>query len=122
MKSFGLYYIIAANTSSIKLRMVFLLIFINYVVCLDFSSTVLEEDSKLLDFKDNDDINYIATTKKIYSGLVPQNIVTFSQEISSNVVFSRYENSSYLVASCTMDYMLSYFLLPLHFFYISGFK
>ena len=110
MKSFGLYYIIAANTSSIKLRMVFLLIFINYVVCLDFSSTVLEEDSKLLDFKDNDDINYIATTKKIYSGLVPQNIVTFSQEISSNVVFSRYENSSYLVASCTMDYMLSYFL------------
>ena len=110
MKSFGLYYIIASNTSSIKLRMVFLLIFINYVVCFDFSSTVLEEDSKLLDFKDNGDINYIATTKKIYSGLEPQNIVSFNKEILSNVVFSRYENSSYLVASCTKDYMLSYFL------------
>ena len=79
----------AKNKSSIILRMIVLLLFINYAVCYDFPSTILEEDTTLLDFKDNDDINYIATTKKIYSGLEPQNIVTFEQEISSNIVFSK---------------------------------
>ena len=110
MKSCGLYYNMTINTPSIKLRMVFLLIFIDYVACIDFPSTILEEDSRLLDFKDNEDINYIATTKKIYSGLNPQNIVSFEQEMSSNVIFNRYENSSYLVATCTKNYMLSYYL------------
>ena len=64
MKSLGFYQNISINTSSVKLRIVFLLIFINYTVCLDFPSTVLEEDSVLLDFKDNDDIKLYCNHKE----------------------------------------------------------
>ena len=94
----------------ITLIIIFLSIFPNHTVSQDFPTTNLEENATLLDFKNNEDTNFIATTKNLYSGLNPVIIVSFKEALPSNVVFTKYENSSYLTAACTKDYLLSYFL------------
>ena len=98
------------NYFLIRLIIILLSLTLDYIVSQDFPFTILEENSTVLNFKNKKDNNFIATTKKIYSGLDPVNIISLKEELPPNVVFTKYENSSYLVAACTKYYMLSHFL------------
>ena len=99
----------------IRLRILILIILLSYnkVITQDFESiipNILDEQATLLEVENNDDSKYIITTKHLFSGINPENIITFEDELPSNVEFAYYD-SDYILAVCTNNNLLSSFNL-----------
>ena len=86
-----------------QLSITFLLLFMHfssYKTFLPINLQILENQTNLLEMEDNKDNNYIVTTKKLYYGLNPEDIISFEDELPINTVFTKF-NSTHFLAICT---------------------
>ena len=111
MKITQYIYLRSLITFNIKLRFIFVVIFLHNSASQDFQSiipNILEEGANLVAMNDNEDINYIATSKQLYSGLKPEKIFTFPHELPSNAVIAQFDQT-FFVAACTSNSLLEWF-------------
>ena len=111
MKITQYIYLPSLITFNIKLRFIFVVIFLHNSASQDFQSiipNILEEGANLVTMNDNKDINYIATSKQLYSGLKPEKILTFPLELPSNAVIAQFDQT-FFVAACTSNNLLEWF-------------
>ena len=54
--------------------------------------SILDEQTNLLDVEDNENNNFIITTKHLFHGFNPENNITFSKELPNNKVFANFDS------------------------------
>ena len=105
----------SASLRIIRLRILILIVLFDYnkVITQDFESiipNILDEQTTLLEVENNENSHYVITTKHLFSGINPENIITFDEELPSNAEFGYYD-SDYVLAVCTNKFLFSFFNL-----------